>query len=351
MFSVNKIFIFVVAYPLVQTSIAGTIGLDYTQTSSSKISSANISGDFDQEPNSENQTRQDQFSWGLDFSQSRQQTTDATTGAAISESTYTSSASLGWDTPAQWTWGIDYSYSTTPDENLTSKGPRGSVDYTFIFKSPKPKKPTIRDELSLETDLPNSNDDSDDEFTPELTFGVSYGTAEYSEGYSATKTVVSGRLRNRTTTTVPVNGTALITQKDISPSVSWTYWEPITLSASYTKYSYDKDPAEFSANLNQFPAAARTVNGLSQALSGFSSDSTSGTLDWTLSNIFRMSLKRSLSHSASYDESTVGNSLGLEIRLKKQFKIKLNAENDATKSTTATSSSNIYSFGVSYYNW
>ncbi len=347
----NRNVIFVVVYLLVQTSFAGTIGLDYTQSSSSKTNGANISGDFDQDANSQNQTPQDQFTWGLDFSQSRQQTTDATTGAAVSESTYTSSASLGWDTPAQWTWGIDYSYSATPDENLTSKGPRGSVDYTFIFKSPKTKKTVISDDLTLDADLPNAVDDSYDEFAPELTFGVSYGTTEYADAYSANKIVVSGRLRNRTTTTVPVNGTAVITQKDVSPSVSWTYWEPITLSASYTKYSYDKDPAEFSANLNQFPAAARTVNGLSQALSGFSSDSTTGTLDWALSNFFRISLKRSLSHSASYDESTVGNSLGFEIRLKKKFKIKLSGETDATKSTTATTSSNIYSFGVSYYNW
>ena len=345
---VKNVLVILVSF-LIQNSIAGTFGFDYTQTTSSKTNSAYLSGDFDQGTNS--QTPDDEFSWGLDFSQSRQQTTDATTGAAISESTYTSAASLGWDTPARWTWGIDYSYSTTPDENLISKGPHGNVDYTFVFKSPKIKKVSDSDDLTLDADTANAVDDADDEFSPELTFGISYGTREFSESYSASKTVVSGRLRNRTTTTVPINGTALITQKDVSPSVSWTYWEPITLSASYTKYSYDKDPAEFSANLNQFPAAARTINGLSQALSGFSSDITSGTLDFTLNPIFRLSLKRNVSHSASYDESTVGNSIGFEIRLKKKFKIKLNAENDATKTTTATTSSNIYSFGVSYYNW
>jgi len=184
--------------------------------------------------------------------------TPTTPGAAVD---HTSSFLGGVEYSHQWTAGLDFTTTKTPEENISSFGPSVHVGYTFEFgqkKKPSPKKDA--------TQTPAIEETEEEPFVPTWNFTFTGGTTKYDQTL-ATGAPRPGSLRKIN----PGIKAQLMQQKQAEIATTFSGWEWLDLKLALTKYSYDHDVATFLANLDDPRAIQSGMASFGSTLSGFSS--------------------------------------------------------------------------------
>ncbi len=195
------------------------------------------------------------WNWKLAYNYSTSPPTAAANGTSVRSATSQFIGGVGYQ--SDWTADLDLNFSRTPSEALKSFGPTLSVGYTIDFAS-------------------------EDEFEPSVDLTLSLGTTSYQQDFTSDTLPTKRRKPRGSTTSEKIRQNSIRPQLTVSP-ISW-----LSASLSYTRYTYDRDVAEFLSFLNQPQSIRLGVGGFADTLDGFAEQSTdvSATLhlatDWDL---------------------------------------------------------------------
>jgi hypothetical protein len=180
------------------------------------------------------------FDLNASYGFSNSKSTDSTTGVTISNDTHQVNGGMGWAGSSGISMAGDLSYSKTPDESLSSFGPRLSAGYTYRFES--------------------------EGFRPTLGIKLDISSVRYTQTFS---TDTSGRRGGGGGGPPrPVIGENAIRQSSAKISIKTRPISFAALKLSFKKYTYDKDVAQFLSFLDSQSAVRTNVSTFSSAVSG-----------------------------------------------------------------------------------
>jgi len=277
--------ILILALLTAEAGRAGTLTSSTAAGSTSFSQSLSADGDFETSKDESNEDFLGEeneeeapppWSWNFAYSLLKSTTIDPTSGNDITDTTNDFSGGLGWDFGDIWGLSGGYRFTSTPSENLTSRGPNLYVSLSW----------------------------------PKFSVRAGAELQRYDQQFST-----SGRRSGVVRSGVGVN---MINQTAFNLRAKYKAFDWARIGVTYTKYTYDKDINTFLAALDSPRAIQTGAAGFSTTLQGFSSDSKGLTLyfypgdDWELdlggtssTNASDGSIATSLKSAAYYDLSKV----------------------------------------------
>ncbi len=214
--------------------------------------------------------------WNVSGGTYRIKTTTPITKKEIVDATNSVGAGLGWD-QSDWELGADLSYSRTPAEALHSYGPDAYLGYTFAHKDKK-----------------------GDTSAPSLELKGTWANQRYTEDFSRLARAIETD-RNITRPAVSITQSAGSLEAVLNPT------SRLSLSATYTAYSYDRNVKRFARYLDSTRAVLIGLSRFSSTVSGFPSHMTETSLTvgpyakWTVeldSSYIISAVDSSITHTA-----------------------------------------------------
>ena len=228
-------------------------------------------------------------------------------------------ASLGYEAPSRLEGGAGYTFSNTPDENLVSLGPTLYLGYTF--------KEDQSPSASIAHIDSNADDDEGSTFSRALGLKLTLGTNRFVQTY--TPTPPRGRLRR------PITGINEITQSSAQLEFRLKAVDWLTIKPSYTRFSYNRDVAAFSATLSDSRISVSRA-AFSNTISSLAESDASLSLtfyfleNWELLTSADYSVSASDQSSTLIEKAEISDNIG-------NFKIGLGVSTVASSTTIDTS--------------
>ena len=292
----------------------------------------------------------DTLGWSTSYTHTASEVVGSS-GGTVKDNSHDFSGGLSLETASKFSLGGSFGFSSTPEENLMSYGPQlyvgKSTKYgacSKIKKGPAVAK-TQQDSTDTELDDLDETESSTQVsgFCPSAGVELGVGLSNYRQTYSTSQTRTNGRVRT-------VSGESTIAQRSLSLGLKWKPLRWLSLKLTGTGYSYDKDVAQFAANLDANPTLSSSA--LGGLLSGFPSSSSkiSSTFYWGDDWDLLVSASRSVAAIAQTLSYT--NKLMLGYHLNDDWKLSAGVLTSRTEATTtsseATDSQSLASISVDF---
>lgn len=286
---------------------------DYSNSISTNILSADSDLDLSPPQKKGLHDKDIKLPFGLFAGSSKSTSTDST-GASVVDKSTLFGGNLGLDFNSKWTLDFSYSYTDTPDENLTIQSPNFSVGYNYFFDSTKAKKPDLKSKTKDQAKLAAKNkktvDDDADEDSEEDTedsgesfkksIGIRLGflSSKYTQIYSTLAASNPRRIARK----LPQTGTNEIQQTGVKIELPIRLLSWMKVKPAYTKYKFDRDVVTFMQTLDsKLISASRASFGTT--VSGLADFETSLEISFYILSSWELMLYHSRAQMA-YDSST-----------------------------------------------
>ena len=274
------------------------------------------------------------WDWNLDYAFERS-TTPSDNAPSVIDNTSTYSGGLGWDSQVGFNVDGSLTYSSTPEENLVSRGGTVSASYRWDYAK---GAPVTTNSDTLNTD---SKQAAGAAFPPTLTTRISGSSTTYTEAFSGTTVA-----RRKGAAVKPVTGSSDIKQTSGSLAMIWRPSRRFRLALTYAHYSYDKDVAQFENNLDSPTGLQRGVSGFADTVGGLPDQSYQAKISYGLTEKLKLIISEQFA-TLAVDKSPSQTQLGeLELSLGESWKITAGAE--ALRSSTLTDTLAILGLAVDF---
>ena len=263
------------------------------------------------------------WNWKLGYTSSTSPPAPAANGPSVKASSSQFIGGFGYR--ANWSADLNLIYASTPSEELTSFGSTLNLGYTFRFgsESGAPQSKTTARKISQKS-VEQNEEDEDEVFVPSLELALALGTTGFDQSFSSAS-VATKRGKPHSLTT-----SEKIRQNLVKPELTGTPVPWFTLSAAYTRYTYNRDVNEFLNYLNQPRSIRIGVGGFADTLDGFADHSGELTATLHLGENWDFESSVTLTRSKSTDSLTHGWSTRLESRSLDPVVFSLGAERDTS---------------------
>lgn len=278
---------------LVNPAQATSLGLESSQGSESKSTTLTANGDFNKASDKTDAPKSKIFYWDLSADRS-QSITNETDGSQVIDNTNAYTFGVGLESSESWLANLDYDTTNTPEEKLTSSGPRISLGKKIKYGTTPQKTKSSSSENS---------EDSDEPFTPSLRIDLGITQLNYIEDYSLT---AKRPLRKKS---ISVSGRETIGQRSTDLTIKWLPLEWLTLKATPATYKYDKNVDLFLQFLNSHKAINAVSTGFSNSLSGFPSSTLLLEADFDFSKDWEADVSHQTSTAASDGTVSTANKI------------------------------------------
>ncbi len=198
--------------------------------------------------------------WSLGASYNYQRTTTANSGQAdIVDITRSAGGDFAWSGNSGWGFALSLSYSTTPAENLTSRGATLTVSHLW-----------------------KQEGSDEQEFSPTFSLGLLGGKDTYAQYYSTTIAP-----RNKKSTARTVSGTVDLQQFLLGFDADWQPVNEWEFELTVKAYPYSHSPSEFQSYLDSARAVSTGISAFAGTVGGLPDSSFAGDIKWYFRDSWR----------------------------------------------------------------
>jgi hypothetical protein len=273
-----------------------------SQTTSQEVSGQ---GDWNTITAKSTETR---YKWDLSYTHSIVDFKD-TSGQVLSDTSHTVTLGSSLRTHDNWSFGGDFNYSKTPEENLQSTGVIFSLGKRYPIKSL-----------------------GDDDFDPYVGWELSAGYDNY------TQTFTREVRRKAGATPRPQTGKDEILRSTGKIAVSAGPWEWLAMKVAYSKFSFNKNVNDFLQYLDVHQAIGKASSGFEDALSGFYDNTLTESIYFYLTETWEFDLEHSQSTVAADKSTATYDRATLLWDMTDKWTVSLGVEQDRSSVTTLVES-------------